>query len=97
MSFVAGRRLFVAQLCNGSLERDGTRRGTVYVLREGRPRAVPVRIGLVDDTVTEVVGEGLGAGVQVVTDEIDTSASTTPTSQPGAIGAPSGGSRRGMR
>lgn len=46
-------------------------RGTVYVLRGGRPAAVPVTLGLHDDRRTEVEGPGLAAGVRVVTDEIE--------------------------
>ena len=69
---------------------DGTRRGTIYVLRNGRPEAVRVRVGIVDETQTEVAGEGLAEGQQVVTDEIDPSEQSAQRA-----GAPAGGSRSG--
>ncbi len=64
-------------------------RGTLYVLRVGRPAAVPVTLGLHDDRRTEVSGPGLAVGTQVVTDEIEQRASTS-----GAGGAPGMGGRR---
>jgi HlyD family secretion protein len=73
---------------------DDTRR-RVFVLRNGRPTPVEVRVGIVDDSLTEVSGEGLSAGQQVITDEIDTA-----PQRPGAGGSPgamSGGGRRGPR
>ena len=42
------------------------RRGVVWVLDAGKPRAVPVRLGASDGTVTEVSGE-LAEGDAVVT------------------------------
>jgi len=64
-------------------------RGTLYVLRGGRPAAVPVTLGLHDDRRTEVSGPGLSVGMQVVTDEIEQRVSTTGTG-----GAPGMGGRR---
>ncbi len=72
---------------------DGTRRGTIYVLRNGRPEAVRVRVGIVDETQTEVAGEGLAEGQQVITDEIDPSEQTAQ--RPGAPPGMGGGSRSG--
>lgn len=66
------------------------RRGTVYLLRNRRPVAVPVTLGLHDDRRTEVSGPGLDAGVEVVTDEIEPTASTGPA----GAGTPGMGGRR---
>ncbi len=68
------------------------RRGAVYVLENGAPRRVRVRIGLVDEALTEVSGEGLTERSQVVVDEID----TTPSSgrAPAAAFGAGGGGRR---
>ncbi len=63
--------------------------GTLYVLRGGRPVAVPVTLGLHDDRRTEVSGAGLAVGTPVVTDEIEQRASTGA-----APGAPGMGGRR---
>lgn len=49
-----------------------TKEGTgarVWVLRDGRPMAVPVHLGLEDDTFTEIVSGELKAGDDVVTAE----------------------------
>jgi HlyD family secretion protein len=64
------------------------RHGTLYVLRGGRPVAVPVTLGLHDDRRTEVSGAGLAEGAQVITDEIEQPAAT------GGPGAPGMGARR---
>lgn len=42
-------------------------RSQVWVLRDGRAEAVPVKAGLSDGRFTEVSGEGLNEGVQVIT------------------------------
>ncbi len=78
---------------------DGTRRGTIYVLRSGRPEAVRVRVGIVDETQTEVAGEGLAEGQQVVTDEIDPSEQTAQRAgaPPGMGGGGNRGGGGGMR
>jgi HlyD family secretion protein len=47
--------------------RGGTAaRGRVWVLAEGRPRAVDVRTGLTDGAATEVSGAGIDEGVEVI-------------------------------
>ncbi|MFO0651012.1 MAG: efflux RND transporter periplasmic adaptor subunit [Polyangiales bacterium] len=66
------------------------RRGAVYVLENGAPRRVRVRIGLVDEALTEVSGEGLSERSQVIVDEID----TTPASGRAPAAAFGGGGRR---
>ena len=70
------------------------RRGTIYVLRNGSPERVRVRIGLVDESLTEVSAEGLSEHAQVIVDEI---APTASERAPGAAfgGAPQRGGSRG--
>jgi HlyD family secretion protein len=41
-------------------------RGRVYVLAEGRPRAIDVRVGISDGTMSEVSGEGIVEGLDVI-------------------------------
>ena len=80
------------------VETDREGRGRVFVLREGRPSRVPVEVGLADEMFTEVRGEGLTAGAQVITEETE-AASTERRAQsrsPGLMGG-GGGGRRGMR
>jgi HlyD family secretion protein len=46
--------------------RPRERRSTVYVLQNGEPRAVEVRLGLNDGSSTELVGDALAEGTEVV-------------------------------
>lgn len=62
----------------------------VWVLRSGRPVAVPVRIGLDDDTQAELLGGGLAQGDRVIVGEQRQAAS-------GGAGAASAGSGTTMR
>jgi HlyD family secretion protein len=53
-------------------ERTGSgasNQGQVWVLRDGKPVAVPVTLGLDDDTYTEIVSGALQPGVLVITGE----------------------------
>jgi HlyD family secretion protein len=51
-------------------QRQGeSRTGQVYVLRDGAPAAVPVTLGLDDDTYTEITGGGLAEGDRVIVSE----------------------------
>ena len=45
---------------------DGLKPGTVYVMKEGKLEAIPVRTGITDGAFTEVRAEGLAAGSLVV-------------------------------
>ncbi|MFC3069812.1 efflux RND transporter periplasmic adaptor subunit [Phenylobacterium soli] len=54
-----------AQLAQGRNRGGATRGGTVYVLREGAPVAIPVQVGATDGTNTEVSGP-IKAGDQVI-------------------------------
>jgi len=44
-----------------------TTRGRVFVIADGKPKAIDVRIGLSDGTMSEVSGEGIAEGVEVIT------------------------------
>ncbi len=68
-------------------------RGTVYVLRGGRPSAVPVTLGLHDDRNTEVSAAGLDVGSDVVLDEVEVSPAGGPP-PPGGTPGMGGGRRR---
>ncbi len=46
--------------------RGGAVAGRVYILEDGAPTLVNVRLGLTDGSSTEVLGDGLAEGVQVV-------------------------------
>lgn len=71
-------------------------RGRVFVLRDGRPTRVRVEVGLADERFTEVRGEGLGAGTQVITEEAESNPQPARRSG-GAAGIMGGGGRRGPR
>ena len=42
------------------------RRVTLYTLKDGKPSAVTVRAGVSDGSHTEVLGEGIEAGAEVI-------------------------------
>ncbi len=46
--------------------RGATRGGVLYVMRDGKPTPVPVRVGATDGTSTEIVTNQLKAGDQVI-------------------------------
>ncbi|MFT4174050.1 MAG: efflux RND transporter periplasmic adaptor subunit [Rhodocyclaceae bacterium] len=48
-------------------KRTGIKTGTLWILENGRPKAVAVTIGLTDGRNTEVSGEGLHEGAQAIT------------------------------
>jgi HlyD family secretion protein len=43
-----------------------TTRGRVWVLSDGKPRGIDVRVGLSDGTMTEISGEGIAEGLEVI-------------------------------
>jgi HlyD family secretion protein len=53
-------------------------RGRVYLLVDGKPKAVDVRVGLSDGSMSEVSGEGLAEGAEVIIGSTGGPASTTP-------------------
>jgi HlyD family secretion protein len=65
----------------GRGERKGASMGTVYVLRDGKPRPVRIVTGITDNRHTQVVSGELAAGDLVVTGSAeDNAAPTTPQS-----------------
>ena len=56
----------VAEQAGRSAAGGAMARGRVWVLAEGKPKAIDVRVGLSDGTTTEVVGEGVAEGVEVI-------------------------------
>jgi HlyD family secretion protein len=58
-------------------------RGRIWVLAEGRPKAIDVRTGLSDGSATEVSGAGIEEGLEVITG-IQGTASTAPAAKSGA-------------
>jgi HlyD family secretion protein len=63
---------------------DGTRRGRVWILRDGKPTAVPLAIGLEDGTSAEIAKGELAEGDQVIVAE----ATAAKGGAPGASRAP---------
>ncbi|MBL8769912.1 MAG: efflux RND transporter periplasmic adaptor subunit [Phenylobacterium sp.] len=53
-------------LAEGRGRAAGMRGGTVYVLRDGKPTPIPVRVGATDGTATEIVSRQLKPGDQVI-------------------------------
>jgi HlyD family secretion protein len=75
-------------------EYNTARMGRVYVLRDGQPTPVRVRIIATDGTNTAVESRELQEGTEVVTDEVNDSASAAaPSGGAGGSGSRSGGSR----
>ena len=62
---------------------DGTRRGRAWILRDGKPTAVPLVVGLEDGTSAEIAKGELAQGDQVIVAE-----ATTAPKGPGAGQAP---------
>jgi HlyD family secretion protein len=69
-----------------------SRRGTVWVLAGEFLKPIHVRAGITDGTVTEIRGEGLTEGMEVVTGEIH---SETAGGNTNPFGPPQFGKRRG--
>jgi HlyD family secretion protein len=64
-------------------QRGETRPGQLYVLRDGAPVAVPVTLGLDDDTYTEITAGELAEGDRVIVSEGARGASGTPPGRGG--------------
>jgi len=66
------------------------REDRVWILVDGKPKALPVKVGASDGMFTEVSGEGVSEGIVVLTgvEDLKKAAQTA-----GPIGAP-GGMRR---
>lgn len=77
-------------------EFNAARVGRVYVLRDGQPAPVRVRIVATDGTYTAVESRELQDGAEVVTDEVDESAQRTGAAASSGSGG-GGGSGSGSR
>lgn len=75
----------------GDREYNAARSGRVYVLRNGQPAPVRVRIVATDGSNTAVESSELRDGAEVITDEVSESAGAA-TASAGAAGA--GGAQR---
>ena len=65
---------------NGAGQSGKSTSSHVWVLRDGQPTAVPISVGLDDDTYAEVRAGGLKAGDEVITGERASGASTAKRS-----------------
>ncbi len=84
----------------GRTSAGGARMSTVYMIPPGSksPEAVPIRAGITDGTLTEIVEGPLQEGSKVVVGEIDSSVKRTTTPNPlGGAPAGAGGGGRGGR
>jgi HlyD family secretion protein len=78
----------------------GGRTGTVYVLKDGVPQPVQVKAGLSDGTVTEITGDGVVEGMEVVVGEVSIGAPAAATGATNPFAPPvmrGGGGGRGGR
>lgn len=66
----------------GGRSASGLGRGRIYLLENGKPKILNVQLGISDGSMTEVQGEGLQAGVEVITGLLTSSAKTQPASAP---------------
>lgn len=75
--------------------------GTIWVLEDGELRGISVKVGLSDGAMTEVEGEGLSEGMQIVLGEVVARAATaaagggSPFAPPVMRGGGGGGGGRG--
>ncbi|MBX3483119.1 efflux RND transporter periplasmic adaptor subunit [Phenylobacterium sp.] len=76
-------------LAEGRGRASGMRAGTVYVLRDETPVAIPVRVGATDGASTEILSRGLKAG-----DRLIVGGGPKARAQPGAGGPMGGGQVR---
>jgi HlyD family secretion protein len=69
-----------AELVAEQAGRAGTAtRGRVWVLAAGKPKALDVRVGLTDGTMTELAGEGIDEGTEVLLGTIGAGSAPTPS------------------
>lgn len=76
-------------------DNNGPRTGRVFILRDGRPQFVRVRILGTDGSNTAVEAPELRDGVEVITDEVDESAARTAGAAPAGGSGGGGGGRSG--
>ncbi len=65
----------------------------IWVLENGKPKAIPVKVGISDGQFSEVSGEGLVEGMQILTG-VEDSTKRAGTTQPLGGGMGPGGGRR---
>src|SRR5262249_23111204 len=65
---------------NRNREKAAPDRRTVWVLRQNQAQSVPIRIGITDGTITEVLEGDLKVGDPVITELLDASANRPPAS-----------------
>ncbi|MEO6339090.1 MAG: efflux RND transporter periplasmic adaptor subunit [Caulobacteraceae bacterium] len=65
-----------------------TQAGQVWTVVDGKPKAIPVSVGLDDDNDVEITGGGLKAGDKVIVSESRPGAAARPQTQTSPIGAP---------
>jgi HlyD family secretion protein len=63
-------------------ENSGMKPGTLWVLKEGKPQMLAVKAGLSDGVVTEVQGDGVTEGLEVIVGEQTQQAAGTATTNP---------------
>jgi HlyD family secretion protein len=69
-----------AELVAEQAGRGGTAtRGRVWVLADGKPKAIEVRVGLTDGTATEIAGEGIDEGTEVLLGTLGAGSGPAPT------------------
>ena len=59
-------------------------RGRVWVLADGKPKGIDVRTGLTDGTSTEVRGDGIEEGLEVIIGVQSGATSAAPATKSGA-------------
>ncbi|HQP35786.1 MAG TPA: efflux RND transporter periplasmic adaptor subunit [Polyangiaceae bacterium] len=69
-------------------------RKTVYVMRDGKPTRIPVRVGISDGSYTEIVDGPLQEGDELITGSSDGGGASTSGARPGGQANPMGGMRR---
>ena len=61
-----GRRGFSQNPAAGANTESPREHPKVWVLRDGKPAALPVKLGISDGKNTEISGEGIAEGLQVI-------------------------------
>ena len=74
---------------------DGSTQGTVWILADGAPKALPVAVHGSDGTMTSINGEGVSEGLTVITREMANQTAAAPAASGGSPFTPQMG--RGQR
>lgn len=73
----------VAEQAGRSAGGGAMTRGRIWVLAGGKPKAIDLRVGLSDGTSTEIAGEGVTEGIEVIVGATTSSASPKPQQKGG--------------